>query len=860
MSNVLLASGTNKFHGAIYERLLNSSLDSTDHSTVLNLQGGATNGKSKSRENLFGFRVGGPILHDRAFFFVSNLWDRFRTTANLGILTLPTAAGYTTLQQYNSNPRIANLLKAYSNLVGTNTKYAATESLGNDPITGLPRGVVNYAGFQRSLGNLSNSRELEATTDVQLRSSDKIRFRFIQSPNDIPYDVGNFPDQLPGFDTDQHGVAYNAGITETHIFNQHILNELRLSWSRIGFNFDLRPETSANPLALAPSISISGVTGYGIPAGSVPQGRFQDTYTLQDALSVSMGRHTMKFGFDVADIRVRDGIPFNFYGSIPYQAVPGSYTALANYLDDYSGTGTAGATINFGNPTARPVIWNQSYYGEDSWKALPTLTVEFGLRYEYHGTPFNYLGYPGFNVNNPATFPANVPEVADRNNFGPRFGFNYQPVASGKTAISGGVGVFYSHIFTNIIDNIQGSSPNAAAKDVLPGSSTVRGTPNWSSILTVCATCAIKSTAALATDTADVINAHLVDPITYEYNLRVQRELAPAIILAVQYVGNRTEKDYATEEFNPTTPAGPRIISSRGRIIVEDNQGDSNYNAGQIDLEHRASHGLSLRAAYTYSKMLDDSSEIFTDASGAQISTYAEIQRTARGREYALSAFDHRHRLVVSAVYAVPTWHASGMARTAAAIVNGFTFSTVTSFQTGQPENVELGYDWNLDGISNDRPILLNKNAPITNWAVKGEDWFNVPVGTLCDGPEFWATNDPCKVVTAANTHWVTSNFGTTQNTVSRDALTTGHFSNTDLTIQRSFKTFENQSFDFRVEGLNVFNQGNTGSYNADLITGVPFNGTDIFGQTYSGQTTFGNKYLTTSGNRILRIYARYQF
>jgi outer membrane receptor protein involved in Fe transport len=861
VSNVTLKSGTNAFHGAVYERFENSSLDATDKHDVL-----FGNPKSKTRENIFGFRVGGPVIKDRWFFFVSNLWDRFRATSNLSELTLPTSGGYTTLNQYASNARIANLIKAYGGLVGTNNSFAVSENLGLDPVTNVNRGVVNFAGVQRSLGNLSNSRELEATSDVLLNDRDKLRFRFIQSPNSVPYDTVNFPSQLPGFDTDQQGVVYNAGITETHIFSPNILNELRLSWDRIGFNFDLRPETYANPLALSPAIGISGITGYGIPAGSVPQGRFQDTYQLQDAVSITKGRNSLKFGIDLANLRIKDGIPFNFYGSINYEEqVGGGYSALADYLDDYSGAGSSSpesANIDFGNPTARPNIWTQNYYIQDSYQLFPNLEIDAGLRYEYNGTPFNYLGYPAIDLNNPAAFPQTTKQVGDKNNFGPRLGFNYSPTKGGKTVISGGFGVFYSHVFTNIIDNIQGSSPNAAAKDVLALTSG-RGSPNWSQALNVCATCLITTKTPLAMDTANVIASHLLDPLTYEYNLRVQHELPGAVVAAISYVGNRSEHEYTTDEYNPFEPSGARLIPTRGRIILEDNQGDSNYNAGQLELAKKERHGISFRAVYTYSKNLDDGSEIFTD-SDSNGSTYAEIQRAPRAREYAASLFDHRHRFVFSGVWQAPLWHPEGGMRVAAAIVNGFTFAGITSFQSGQPVNVEIGYDWNGDGISNDRPILLTKSAPITNWAVKGEDFFNVPVGTLCDGPRFWATNDPCQIVQASNTHWVTSNFGTTQNTVARNYLFTDHVVDTDLTVERSFKVIGEHSFSIRAEAINALNQGNTGSsggnFNATLITGVPFNGTDSLGNVYTGQTTFDNRYLTTAGGRVLRFYARYQF
>ncbi|MGA1981342.1 MAG: TonB-dependent receptor [Acidobacteriaceae bacterium] len=858
VSNLVFKGGSNQFHGAAYELLLNSALDGEDKGDILNQVP-----KQKSRENIFGFRVGGPIIKDRMFFFVSNIWDRYRSTANLGILTLPTASGFTALQTYATNPRIANLLTAYGSLRGTNALYASTVSLGNDPVSGMNRGVVNFAGVQRQLGDDTNSRELEATSDLIVTDNDRIRFRFIQAPYSVPYDVGNFPNQLPGFDTDQAGVTYNAGIVYTHNFSPNILNELRPAWSRIGFNFALPASTLANPLALTPGIGISGITGYGIPT-NVPQGRFQNTYQLEDAVTWIKGTHTMKFGFDIEDQRIKDGIPFNFHGSIGFTAAQtAGYTALANYLDNYGGTASSGtATIQFGNPTARPQIWVQNYYAEDSWKIAHNFTLTFGLRYEYNGTPFNYLPNPAFNPNNPTAFPGGVPELANTHDFGPRAGFNY--ALNDKTVISAGAGIFYSHIFTNIIDNIQGSSPNAASKDVIT-SSAGRGTANWAGIIGATFNTPA-SQLPLATDTSNVIPQHLLEPLTYEYNLRVQRELPAEFVLAVEYVGNRQEHQYATTEFNPfinDVYSAARLFANRGRIIREDNTADSNYNSGQIELQHKVRGGLTFRAAYTYSKLLDDGSEEFTDSS-ANLSTYAELQYpNNRRREYAASAFDHRNRIVVSAVYQPPKWNAGEGYHWAGAVVNGWTFSGISVFQSGQPINVEIGYDWNGDGISNDRPILLNKNAPIQNWAIKGDDpvvGFGLAPGSLCDGPAWWATNDNCHPVTMANTHWVTSYFGTTQNTVSRNVLFADHASNTDLTVERSFHTFEHQDFRFGVQALNVFNHGPTGSYNSQLIDGVPYNGTDSLGNVYSGAVTFGDKALTVSGNRVLRMNATYEF
>jgi hypothetical protein len=857
VSNLVLKSGSNQYHGAAFERLGNSTMNGTDKGDVLH-----GNQKVKSRENWFGFRVGGPIIPNRLFFFVSNQWDRKRATANLGVLILPTDTGFTTLQNYAGNAQVANLLTAYGSLRGTNLNYATTLSLGLDPNTHLDRGTVSFAGVQRRLGDDENSRELEATSDWIASEKDRLRFRFIQSPDSEPYDVSSYPNQLPGFDADEHGASYNAGVIHTHIFSARLLNELRPAWSRIGFTFDLRPETWANPLALAPAIGIAGVTGYGIPSG-VPQGRFQNTYQLEDALSWNKGLHSFQLGFDIEEQRIRDQIASNPYGSIQYLGTKtGSanttYSSLGNFIDNDSGA-SAQAAIQFVNPTARPTIWVQNYYAEDNWKLRHNLSFDFGLRYEYDGAPFNSLPYPAFDSKNPVNFPGGLRELSNKSNFAPRAGFNFSGDA--KTVVSGGAGLFYSHVFTNIIDNIQSSSPNSAAK--LITAPIGRGTANWAGILGT-----IINKNALATDTSNVIPQHLLNPLTFQYNLRVQRELPAALVLAVEYVGNRSEHQYATTEFNPTINYGPRLFPTRGRIIREDNTGDSEYNSGQLELQRRTRNGLTLRGVYTYSKLLDDESEIYTDTgANANISTFAELQYpAARGREWGPSAFDHRHRIAFSSVYAPPVWHAEKNLHWAARLVNNWSFSGVTTFQSGQPINVEIAgtiIDWNGDGIYNDRPILVNKNAPITNWAVKGDDpafGFGMPTGTLCDGPEAWATSDPCKVVSPANTHWVTSTYGSTQNTVGRNSLVAGHASKTDFTVERSFHIVKRQMFLVRAEALNVFNHGSTGSYNSTLISGVPFNGTDLLGNVYRGAVTFGNQPLTVSGNRTLRIYARYQF
>jgi hypothetical protein len=278
VSNLVYKSGTNTFHGAVWDRLFNSSLNATNHATTYN-----KGVKSKTRENIYGYRFGGPIVHDKLFFFVSQQFDHFRASSALSTLVLPTTAGYATLSNFKSNPQISKLLQAYGGLTGYDAASGKFPSslrsvaLGADPVTGLDRGSVAYGGIQRIIGAPTNSNEFVTKVDWQARTDDKFQFRFVRSPFIAPTDTGNFPSQLPLFDTNQQGVSYNAGIVENHIFNSHMLNEFRVSYGRIGFTFGLQPATLANPLATAPTVVINGVQGWGIPTNT-PQGRFPTSF------------------------------------------------------------------------------------------------------------------------------------------------------------------------------------------------------------------------------------------------------------------------------------------------------------------------------------------------------------------------------------------------------------------------------------------------------------------------------------------------------------------------------------------------------------------------------------------------------
>jgi hypothetical protein len=870
VANLIFKNGSNAFHGAAWDRILNSSLDAADKSNFYS--GGF---KSKYRENIFGYDIGGFAIKDKLFFFNSLQFDHYRSSTS-STLIVPTTSGIATLKSLPTNVRVSNLLQAISYLQGTDYTPAQVSAGASGstnfkciPITETTAATAYCAANQvavgpatRSLPVDTNNPEVDNKVEWIPHSSDTVTFRYIRSAFNAPIDSFNYPSQLPGFDTTQSGVSHNAGITETHIFSPTLLNDARLSYGRIAFVFDFQPATYANPLGTAPTTSISGIEGFGAPSGD-PQGRAHNTYQLQDALSWNVNsRHAVKIGFDILDVRVRDAVPFNYYGSISYASSTG-YSGLANYIDNYGGTNGSVAQ-NFGNPVSRPQLWEQNYYAQDNWKVNPNLTVQLGFRYEYDGVPFNSVPYPAFAITSSAcTAPptsagvtsfCKLQQQGDFGDWGPRFGFSYAPsFLNKKTVLRGGFGVFYDGLFTNIIDNTQASSPNAASPDIISNTGG-RGIANFSSQF------ANLSKTPTPSNTIESMSPNIVSPRTLQWNLGVEEDLGHGYIAELSYVGSRGEHLYATTESNPVIDpynTGARLFPSLGRVVLRDNSGDSVYHSGQLQINRSFQHGFLMRASYTYSKFEDDVSEIFTSGNA---STYAMIQYPYPRKkiDWGQSAADTRHRLVLSYVYAPPAWHPAGMLKVASKVVNGFQFSGISQFASGNPGNVEVGYDYNGDGISNDRPVISSPTAKFATYAWDRSFWYDGNPG-LCDGPELWYYGN-CVTVTPTQVHFLIPSLSgpyqttITQPIVQRNSFRTLGYQEHDVTVQRTFHIHDTQHIDFRAECFNVLNQGTTGIPNVTLTSGIlPADGS-------LGASSFANFADTTGGHRNLRFYLKYAF
>lgn len=860
VTNVIYKSGTNDFHGSAWELNRNSAL-----AAVPGQSGFAGITKNPfDNENTFGFTFGGPIKKNKLFVFGTSQWDRERASAaaQTNTLLLPTDAGIATLQSLGPNPRVDFLIAALGGLRG-GTTGVTTIALGNDP-NGNPRPAVQVADVQRSQGNIAtNDRQWSVKLDYIASPTDTLTVRYFRDDINTAPDFFNQPSALPGLDSQVGGPSLNFGFSWQHTLSSHAVNELRFSYGQFDIEFGPTPQTAANPIFNSPAILIADLLGptgqtpsFGFLTG-FPQGRGHKTYQFQDALSYTVGRHTFKVGADVALLTVRDISPIDNRGEIIVDPSKG-FTGLANFIDNFTGSGGSIDKV-FGSAVTLPFLATYAPYVQDTWHLRQNLTVDLGLRYEYENTFENSLPFPsldtrlgpglGGTTNFPGVFASQ--QQGDKNNFAPRVGLAYTPhfwsrlLGRDKTVIRAGYGIFYDQLFTNIVDNTATSSPNAVEDRVNAGGG--RGVANASAVL------AGFSSTPQPTGAVSTIASNLRNPLTHQWNLDIQRELPGNFILTAAYVGTRGERLYVNQDFNPGTgqfDANGNVIRMNpnlGSLLVRTNGGDSIYHSGQLTLDRKFSHGLLVRGAYTYSKFIDDTSEVFITSG---LSSFAQNVFN-QGGDRGLSAYDRRHRMVLTYVWDLPFVHGENnrFSSVLSAVTRDWQTSGIFTWSTGAPETFNDGFDVNGDGHGgNDRPNLGNPAAPLTAIGIDGTQ-----LGLTTTPGTFFGPNvqdclnqaPTCVPTPVSQLHFLIPASGL--GNVGRNTFISPGFQTYNLTVQRAIKLpvhdLQGQQILVRGEFLNAFNHPNLGIPSLNLTGG-----------------NFLNEAGTINGGREIRILLRYSF
>lgn len=842
--NLITKSGTNGYHGTLSERYLSQVFNAATNNDALS---GLTR-PAVFNDNIFGGTIGGPLPlprfgeggpsvtsgRDRTFFFFGLQYDRFRSTANLGPFLLPTAQGEAQLRQLfpaGTNSQVDLYLNSFAGINGvTNPTNIA---LGPDPVTGVDRGSIQFGQIGIPVSQIINDRQYVIRIDHNINERQILTFRYddddsIVEPNNVT---------APGFTSNFTGQSRNFLATLTSVLKPNLTNELRFSFGRINFDFPIS-EDSVPEAQTLPDYTISGGIAAPGTGSTIPQFRKADNYLVQETVSYVVGKHTFRFGLEFLKQVAEQRPPFNERGMITYNA-GGGFTAFANFVDDFSGS--AGATNrNFGDPIYDPSLFRQSYFFQDTYKVIPTLTLTLGLRYENFGQPANNaFDFPAFAGFDPAQFSVPNTVNTDNNNLGPIFGFAYTPTpksgfanklfGDGLTVFRGGYQVSYDTFFNNLLSNIAADSPNSQST-TFTGSSVGRGAANLSTTLPATA----RTPNALDQQTS-VFDQNIRNPYTQRFSFGFQRELRSIkSVLDISYVGSLGRKLFNNAVLNPIVDdSGARLFPDLGIRQVRTSGTNSSYNSLQARLDKRLSQGVQFNVSYTYSKLIDQVSEVFaSDSSGTSVSTVPE-QFGGFTLDRSVSDYDRPHQFVITAIYDLPGPR-SGFLKQA---FGGYQLSTIYALRSGNPYTILNGLDRNGDGINNDRPDIGNPDAPHDTRAV-------IVAQSQCStglrNPDSGACvtrNDVYVVQVAAGTDSGVPGPATIGRNTERTEIT----NNVDMSLFKNFFLKENIRLEFRFETFNLLNHPQFTSASPRNVT-----------TTLNGQ--FGDFDLTNGGGRSGRV------
>ncbi len=818
--NVITKGGTNELHGT-----LNYLIDSTFDDAITNTQSLFPAIRDRGRplpgtEQWYGATVNGPIKRNNTF-FAASFQDQRQTSQTTNTLTTISAAGRETLNRLfpkGNNTRV--------DLYNEVTAGATATSQFTNVVLGNNRPAIEFGTAAFSYAQSYLSRQFIGRIDHRISNSDQMSGRYVIDNQISPQ--GGAANFFPGFSTSNPNRYQNAAITETHIFSPTVTNEARLSYNRITIGL---PVDAANPLAeRIPFYSIAGISSIGLQT-NIPQGRIANNYSLQDTISVVSGRHSFRGGVDLLKQISRQMAPSNIRGQLTYAASTG-FSGFANFIDDFSGA-NGGPSKDFGNATYFPGLFRHAYFFQDRWRATNALTVSLGIRYEYFGLPMNTLlkpAYSGiFNID-PRTFTGPYTEPnqvdGDKNNFSPMIGLSFSPSASGgllgkllgdrRTVIRTGYQIGYDSFFNNIASNAVAAVPNLIATSFVYQASAdqPRGEPNLSRTLPT------QARAPLPIDSQTLMLENLRNPYYQRWSFGLQRQLPRKAVLDVSYVGSKGTRLFANEDLNPLVPSGMRIappgvnppfvFSNRldnlqGSRLIRTNGGDSNYHSLQTLVSRRFSAGFGIQASYTWSKAIDNASEIFgVGATNSPQNTQLPSIYGGLQQDRGLSFFDRTHRAVFTYIYELPFGRSGS--RMMRRVLGGWQLSGLTTFETGVPLTVNAGQDQDGLGSNFDRAFYNASRSPFAR-AVR-----NAACSTGYCNPD--ANNAP---IERSQARYISEGAfsGTAPRPtgdLGRNTLRTPGINNFDWNIHKTTLITERVRVELRAEFFNIWNHPQYGT------------------------------------------------
>jgi hypothetical protein len=595
-------SGTNDWHGALFEYFRNDVLDANDW-----FANAAGKSRAPERHNDFGGSLGGPIHRNSTFFFISYEGARLRLPQTF-IGTVPSESA-----RAAASPSIAALLNAFPQ----------------------PNGTISADGNTAVFtGTSSNSATLDAGSirvDHHFNDRWSIFGRFNEAPsNFISLGQGPNDPQTTEVDTRTATVGLNV------MFDPRISDVLRVNYSSQSASSEYRLTSAGGSVPYNPTILLGALsdtenyvlfgtfdTGFLI-SGPLAKNRNQQ-WEIVDDLAMSKGAHQLKFG---ADFRA------NYLDAVPYQHL---LEYLSFSIPSLLSTSSADLFIPITTAPSKLLSRSTSLYAQDSWKVGPRLTLTYGVRWEFNPAPSprgNTTVAAWQNVNDPSAItlaPAGTPVWnSTYTNFAPRIGVAWTPTDRRDFVLRAGGGIFYD-LGVGAAANLSSSFPNNV-QNILFGTPLPIGDPT--------PYLPVISEQAPYPGIVNAFSPNLKLPRSYQWNVAIEKSFNDNRAVTVTYVGQAGRDLLRTEGQGTPNP------DFTGTFYLTNNSARSDYNALQVQYRQPMSHGIQALLSYTFSHSLDNASNDTVQ--------YVSSTVISAKNDRASSDFDVRHSFSGAITFAIP--------------------------------------------------------------------------------------------------------------------------------------------------------------------------------------------------------------
>ncbi len=832
-TTVITKSGTNAFHGSIYDFLRNNFFDARNFFAATT---------EPLHQNQFGVTLGGPVRRNKDFFFAyyEGQRDRQGETETAIVPTAAERSGDFSGVVDSSTGRPTPLINEFTGQPFPNNK--------------IPAALINSIALQAEklypLGNISPS--LFASTQILTNNYDQGGFRLdhyfsnsdqlfaryaissLHELDPLPINGSN----VPGFPVTDNITTNSATISDVHLFSPRTVQTLRVAFFRnVFFEGTAQNHTPASSLGFtyqptlssvigSPYLIVSGYAAVGNPITG-PQNTYQNDYQGYYSLASTRGSHNLKFGADLDRQQINALLGIATNGFFVFAPFPASDSFASFLLGQPVQFFQGGGDFNRGLRK-----WIVAGYAQDEWRLTPNFTLSYGLRYEVN-TPYTDIrnrlnawapgqqskvmpGAPtGLLFPGDPGIPAGIAPV-DYHEFMPRVGMAWDPIGDGRTTVRAGYGIFYDG-YTNGV-----GGPLQAAVSALP----------WTEAYQLAGpglnfanpyngqTPPFVTQQFVRPATVLTVQSGMLPPYSQNWDFSVERVIARSYLLDIRYVGNKGTHLPRFIEANPaiygagattgnadqrreyadcSAALGSCAFASVG-LIADNNS--STYHALQAAFSHQFTGGFSFLASYWWSKSLDYVSSL--NLAGSAPTLVAGENDLAQNpfdlkAEHGPSLFDATHRFVFSGTYVLPRWHSAP--RAADLLVNGWQLNTIASFSSGTPftvydsDNASMqGSSPEITGFYSSRPnVLSDPNAgPHT--------------------PNQWVSRSAFEELTPAQNPGQFGDEG-------RNAVRGPGLATLDLSLFKNFALTESRRVQFRAEAFNTLNHPNFALPENDLAS-----------------------------------------